>query len=120
MQTQIEAAQRKVDAIDKRIDAVRDEMFRTVGIDWNAFDVMTEEGADAARHAATVARRDAPGFDGIERGLYLRRYDATNTRDQLIAKAARKAELAELRAMRKRYEASRHACPTCGFEHHAA
>lgn len=116
----IEQAQRKVDAIDKRIDAVRAEMFRIAGVEFEAFDVMTDEGCDAARSAAHAARRDMPGYDGIERSLFLRRGDATDVRDRLIAKQARADELRAAREYRKRFEAKHHACPECGHSHYAA
>lgn len=117
----LEAAERKVAAIDKRIDAVCAEMFRVAGIDWDALtNDLSDAGSDTARHAATVARRDAAGYAGIEHSLYLRRYDATVNRDKLLARAAKAAERAEVRELQKKYEASRHACPTCGDVHYAA
>lgn len=120
MQQAISAAQRKVDAVDRRIDAVRAEMCRVAGFDPEAFDYATDDGQMAARTAFHNAHRDCPGFEGIERSLYLRRADATDIRDNLLAKEARAAERREAREFRKRFEASRHECPTCGQLHYAA
>lgn len=116
----VAAAQRKVDAIDKRIDAVRAEMYRAASIDPDAFDYSTMEGQDVARTAFHNARRDCPGFEGIERALFLRRGDATDIRDNLIAKEARATERREAREFQKRAAASRYACASCGAIQFAA
>lgn len=117
---QIDKAHRIVGAIDKRIDAVRAEMCRKANLDPDAFDYDAPEGLMAACRAFGNARRDIPGYDGIEASLFLRRGDATDIRDRLIAKAEKAAERRELRERMKQHQLSRHDCPTCGFTHLAA
>jgi hypothetical protein len=112
MNTAIEAAERKVAAIDKRINLVRAEMCRMAGLDVDAFDYETKEGQMVACQAFTVARRDFNGYDGIEQALYSRRYDASKLVDKLVAKQARADELREAREYRKAHVAKH--CPTCG------
>lgn len=115
----IEAAQRKIAAIDKRIDAVRAEMYRVASINPDAFDYDTTDGQMVACSAFHNARRDFPGFVGLEDGLSRRRWAWMEARDNLIAKEARAAERRAAIDFRKRAEASRHVCPTCGDAHYA-
>jgi len=96
-------AQRKIDAIDKRIDAVRAELVRRVG----SFDDMSAAGWQSAWDSY-------PGLQGMERALFLRRADAQDAHDALAWKAARAAELREQRAFRKQATASRLICAACG------
>lgn len=108
----IEAAVRKVGAIDKRIDIVRAEMCRKAKLDLDAFDYDTKEGQMAACHAFTIARRDFNGYDGIEQSLFSRRYDAAVLRDTLIARKQKADERREAFAYRKAHSSK--PCPTCG------
>jgi hypothetical protein len=105
----IAAAQRKVDAIDKRIDAVRAELLRNS----RPFDEMSAEGWQRAWDSY-------PGLQGIERSLFLRRADATDIRDGLIWTEARKQERREAREFQRAYEARRRSCIECGQTFYAA
>lgn len=93
-------AQRKVDAIDKRIDAVRVELVRFVG----AFN-------DMSAHEWQRAWDSYPGLQGIERSLSLRRADAQDILGNLQWREARAAERKANRAYRTIRPAQ---CPACG------
>lgn len=103
-----EQAQRKVDAIDKRIDAITAELIRTVPV----FD-------DMSAHGWQIAWDSYPGLEGMKRSLYLRRYDAQKLVDEIEWREARAAERQKAREYRKAFEATRHACPTCGDTHYS-
>lgn len=120
IEAQAAAAQRKVDAIDRRIDAVRAELHRVATVDFSAFDVMTDEGFMAGCLAAHNANRDHAGFEGFERTLFQRRAAATDILYDLLARIARAEERRAAREYRKQYEANRRFCPTCGHEQYAA
>jgi hypothetical protein len=101
MNAAIETASRKVDAIDKRIDAVRTELFRVAPV--------ADEFSPADWQASWNRH---PVLRAIERELYIRRLHASAVRDDLIARKAKAEERAEMRAFRK--AAALKTCPACG------
>lgn len=102
-------AQRKVDAIDKRIDLVRAELIRATGFDPAAHDYTDHAGSLAACIAWQRAWDSVPGLQGIEASLYCRRYDARMAFEKISARDAAAARRRELREIRHRAT-----CPTCG------
>jgi hypothetical protein len=110
----IETAIRRVAVIDRRIDTVRAELYRAARIDPDAFDYDTEEGKMAALTAFHAARRDYPGFLGIELSLFSRRHEACCTRDALVFKAEKAVKRREISEYRKQHQTRRVACPSCG------
>lgn len=98
---QIEAASRKVGAIDKRIDAVRAELLRNAPV----VDELSAHDWQASWDCHPVLR-------AIERELFIRRADAADVRDSLIGKQAK----AEGRRADRSYRSkpSWKPCPTCG------
>lgn len=113
-------AQRKIDAIDKRIDAVRAELHRVAGVNPDSFDYGTEAGRLAACISADAMRRDCPGYDGIERSLFIRRAAAVDVRNELMWRQQRADERRAARESRKRFEASRRTCSECRQTYYAA
>lgn len=97
----ITAARRKLAAIDKRIARVRDELLRQAG----KFDRMSA-------YEWQRARDGYPGLQGIELALFLRRADACDVLNTLLAKQARADERRAARKFRK--SISRSCCPECG------
>lgn len=108
-----EQSQRKVDAIDKRIDAVRAELHRAAGIDVDSFDFSTQAGQSEATGIYGKAWGANPVLHEIERSLYSRRYDASLLRDTLAAKDARAGERRLAKQMAAEWDA-KNRCPTCG------
>lgn len=101
MQRAIEAEQCKIDAIDKRIDLVREELVRRSG----RFDQMSA-------HDWQRAWDGYPGLQGMEASLLIRRADACDIRNNLIAKKALADACREARELRK--SISKSSCPECG------
>lgn len=112
-QITVAQAQRKVDAIDKRIDAVNAEARRVACLDEDAFDMMTDAGYMAAAEAWGAAWRAQPALREINRTLFSRRDDARLVVDTLAAKEARAADRAEARRVAAEWDA-KNRCPTCG------
>ncbi|CAM5419848.1 hypothetical protein ATER59S_02376 [Aquamicrobium terrae] len=97
----ITAARRKLAAIDKRIDRVRDELLRRAG----KFDRMSA-------YEWQRARDGYPGLQGIELALFLRRADACDVLNAILAKQALADERRAAREFRK--SISKSYCPECG------
>jgi len=101
MNSAIETAIRKVGAVDKRIDAVRAELIRNETVD----------EMDCGSWQRAWDRH--PVLRAIERSLFIRRADAADCRDGLIAKQAKADERRANRAYAKAHVLKR--CPTCGI-----
>jgi hypothetical protein len=96
----IASAERKVHAIDKRIDAVRSELLRAAPVE----NELSPDDWQKSWDRNPVLRT-------IERDLYIRRWHAGRNRDNLLAEQARADERREVASYRK----SSHApCPACG------
>lgn len=107
MQTaSITKARKMIAAIDRRIDAVREELLRNC-----------PPADEMSAHAWQRAWDSYPGLQGIERSLYARRGHWQTIRNEAQYMARRAAERRE---QRKYKAAPLHQCEHCGSYYRAA